>query len=250
MPLTPKEIEQMTFTASFRGYAEDEVDVFLEEVIISVSEYQQMVRDRDAKLASRGDAPALMPQDAAGANEEANRILQAAKRQAEQILADARARALEIESNVANVGAVLTPEQEAERERLLAGYDRLRSELSIVKTRVQKALSASHEAFGIMEGQVGSIIDGATPVEAHPTATPVSAPEVESPAEALPAASPAPMVEAPSPAPAPVQEAQPAEPDVVGEPEAPAGTDESRTDEPSADAAGDESDRPRRPWER
>ena len=27
MPLSPKDVEQRTFTASFRGYAEDEVDL-------------------------------------------------------------------------------------------------------------------------------------------------------------------------------------------------------------------------------
>ena len=252
MPLTPREIEQMTFTASFRGYAEDEVDVFLEEVIISISEYQQMIRDRDAKLARRGETPAPMPQDVPGANEEANRILQAAKRQAEQILADARARALEIESNVATVGAVLSPDQEAERERLIAGYDRLRSELSVVKTRVQKALSASQEAFGIMEGQVASIIEGATPAEAPPV--------VETPAEApaavgTPAPEPAPVAESPIQEEAPPPVAEVTEPDPVPDiPPAPEAAvtpvDDSLPAESPDGSTDSDDERPRRPWER
>lgn len=51
MPLSPKDVEQRTFTASFRGYAEDEVDAFLEEVIASIETYQQIIRERDARIA-------------------------------------------------------------------------------------------------------------------------------------------------------------------------------------------------------
>lgn len=174
MPLTPKDIELKTFRASFRGYAEDEVDEFLEEMIASVSEYQQTIRERDARLADTGAVP-TGPQDVAGANEEANRILQAARRQAEQILEEARARALEVEAATTGAAAVLTPDQVAERERLLIGYERLRSELSLVRSRVQKALSASQEAFSIMEGQVESIIEDAGPTEqVEPIAIPVT----------------------------------------------------------------------------
>jgi cell division initiation protein len=180
MPLTPKDIEQKTFTASFRGYAEDEVDVFLEEVIVSISEYQQMVRERDAVLAGQPGGHATAPiGDAAAANAEANRILQAARRQAEQILADARAEAGLVQASAAPAPGLLTPEQEAERQRLLAGYERLRDELSAVRARVRKALAASDEAFGIVEGQVEGIID-----EATPRAVGAAPPAVEAPAAA------------------------------------------------------------------
>ncbi len=209
MPLTPKEIEQRTFTASFRGYAEEEVDLFLEEVILSIADYQQMIRDRDARLAD-GGATSAAPADVAGANEEANRILQAAKRQAEQIVAEATARASEIESDSSAPEAVFTPEQAADRERLLAGYERLRSELSLVRTRVQKALSASQEAFGIMEGQVETIIKAAEP-------TPEASPPAVTPGEV----------------PAVAEEAV---------------ADEDDDDDDSTDAS--DGDRPRRPWER
>ncbi len=172
MPLTPKDIEQKTFSASFRGYAEDEVDVFLEELIVSISEYQQMVRDRDAMLAGKGTpmAAATGPDDVASANAEANRILQAAKRQAEQILSDARAEAGLVAAGATPPAGVLTPEQEAERQRLVAGYERLRDELDAVRARVRKALSASDDAFGIVQGQVEGLIEGAAP------AAPVEAP--------------------------------------------------------------------------
>ncbi|NND84865.1 MAG: DivIVA domain-containing protein [Acidimicrobiia bacterium] len=174
MPLTPKDIEQKTFSASFRGYAEDEVDVFLEEVIVSISEYQQMVRERDSMLAGQTGgqrtAPVAPVGDAAAANAEANRILQAARRQAEQILADARAEAGLVQAGAAPAPGMLTPEQEAERQRLLAGYGRLREELSAVRARVRKALAASDEAFGIVEGQVDGIIADATPA---PAPTPI-----------------------------------------------------------------------------
>lgn len=177
MPLTPKDIEQKTFSASFRGYAEDEVDVFLEEVIISISEYQQMVRERDALLAGSGTTPttptATPVEDPAGANAEANRILQAARRQAEQILADARAEGGLIAASAAPAAGILTPEQEAERQRLIAGYERLRDELSAVRARVQRALTASDEAFGIVETQVdGMLSDAAAASEPSPAPSP------------------------------------------------------------------------------
>ncbi len=212
MPLTPKEIEQKTFTASFRGYAEDEVDVFLEEVIVSVAEYQQMIRDRDARLADAGSTPAGV-RDAATANEEARRILQAAKRQAEQIVSEARARAQQ-----AGIGSGLTPEQVADRDRLLVGYERLRGELATIRARVHKALTASQEAFGIMEGQVGALVEAARPGEA------VAEGDAETPAPPAPVAS-----EAPAPTPPPSEDPTPAP-------------------GPETDVA--EASRPRRPWER
>ncbi len=50
MALTPIDVQQKTFKISLRGYAEDEVDEFLDEVVISLRDLEQQLRDAEERV--------------------------------------------------------------------------------------------------------------------------------------------------------------------------------------------------------
>lgn len=111
MPLTPLDIRNKTFRRAFRGYDEDEVDAFLEQVM---REFEQLLRDNAAlrdqveMYSSRlqqyenlehtlHNALIVAQQTAdevrAAARREAELVLEEARRQAEQIVHEARVQA-------------------------------------------------------------------------------------------------------------------------------------------------------------
>ena len=51
MPLSPIDVQQQTFKVALRGYAEDEVDEFLDEVVIALRDYEQRLRDAQERVA-------------------------------------------------------------------------------------------------------------------------------------------------------------------------------------------------------
>ncbi|MEX1280122.1 MAG: DivIVA domain-containing protein [Acidimicrobiia bacterium] len=187
MPLSPKDVEQKTFNASFRGYAEDEVDSFLEEIIASIEEYQQMVRERDAKIAELeaglvmapiAPAPKAVPEPEPELEPEpepepappppapvsivdesavsralivaqrtADELVDEANREAEEILEQARRQARELE------------EADAEhREALMDGYRRLRGELATLRNRMGDSFSTTEATFKSLEVEIDEFL--------------------------------------------------------------------------------------------
>jgi cell division initiation protein len=51
MPLSPIDVQQQTFKVALRGYAEDEVDEFLDDVVIALRDYEQRLRDSQERVA-------------------------------------------------------------------------------------------------------------------------------------------------------------------------------------------------------
>ncbi|MEX1271686.1 MAG: DivIVA domain-containing protein, partial [Acidimicrobiia bacterium] len=63
MPLTPIDVQQKTFGTALRGYDLDEVDDFLDDIVTSLKDYEQRLRDAQERIATlememtdRGDA--------------------------------------------------------------------------------------------------------------------------------------------------------------------------------------------------
>lgn len=181
MPLSPKDVEQKTFNASFRGYAEDEVDGFLEEVIASVEEYQQMVRQRDAQIAeleaglvmapvapAKKDQP-VEPEPEPGpepltevprlADETAvSRALIVAQRTADQLVEDANSEAEEIVEAAKHRSAEIIEADAAHQRALMDGYRRLRSELSQLRGRMTDSFSTTETTFKSLESEVDEFL--------------------------------------------------------------------------------------------
>ena len=83
MPLTPIDVQQKTFATALRGYDLDEVDDFLDAVVVALKDYDQRLSDAqeristlEAELNDRGDAEGAIA-----------RALVAAQRSADSIVA-------------------------------------------------------------------------------------------------------------------------------------------------------------------
>jgi len=184
MPLSPKDVEQKTFTASFRGYAEDEVDSFLEEVIASIEAYQQMIRERDARIAQLEAGHVMAPiglrSDAADAvaDEEfeapqapppvapapvidesaVSRALIVAQRTADQLVGEANVEADRIVDRARRQATELDAEQAAYRQSVVDGYLRLRGELAGLRGRVNDSLGVTESTFRSLEAEVEDLL--------------------------------------------------------------------------------------------
>lgn len=97
MPLSPIDVQQQTFKVALRGYAEDEVDEFLDEVVISLRDYEQRVRDAqeriavlEEQLAANRETEDAMRRTFLAAQRTADSIVEEAKAESERILGDAR----------------------------------------------------------------------------------------------------------------------------------------------------------------
>ena len=97
MAITPADIEKKTFSTALRGYDLDEVDDFLDEMVVAVRELETeltQARVRIAELEQDPDAPAPAPVAAAGPDESAvGRALVTAQVAADRLLEEARVEA-------------------------------------------------------------------------------------------------------------------------------------------------------------
>jgi cell division initiation protein len=193
MPLSPKDVEQRTFTASFRGYAEDEVDHFLEEVIASIEEYQQMVRERDARIAELEAGLVMAPVSpppppptpvpepepepepkapVTPADESAvSRVLIVAQRTADQLVEDANRDAERILEEARQRADELDEADAGHREALMDGYRRLRSELVGLRNRMGDSFSNTETTFRSLETEIDEFLARDVPArEVNPSA--------------------------------------------------------------------------------
>jgi cell division initiation protein len=102
MPIAPQEIQDREFREAFRGYNQDDVDTFLDEIAVDFSrlyqENQRMkvqlaaLQQEVARLADAKDRTQLMP--AAPAEDDAQ--IEAARKAAEAALEEAKRRAVDV----------------------------------------------------------------------------------------------------------------------------------------------------------
>jgi len=116
MAITPADIEKKTFSTALRGYDLDEVDDFLDEMVVAVRELeteltQARVRIAELERDPAAPAPAPAPVAATGPDESAvGRALVAAQVAADRLLEEAR---LEADRKLA--------ETQSEADRILEG---------------------------------------------------------------------------------------------------------------------------------
>ena len=138
MPLTPIDVQQKTFATALRGYDLDEVDDFLDAVVVALKDYDQRLSDAqeristlEAELNDKGDAEGAI-----------SRALVAAQRSADAIVADAKEEAQRILSDADNEANELADTRDAERRRLQTEIDELRSKVSSVRGSVAELAAA------------------------------------------------------------------------------------------------------------
>jgi len=132
MVLSPIDIEQKTFRVALRGYAEEEVDQFLDEIVIAIREYERQLRDADERVAvleeqleANRETEDRIKKTLVIAQRTADQVVQEARGEAQQLLIEARTQASEVEV-----------ERVQERENLVADLDRLRSSVAGIKERI------------------------------------------------------------------------------------------------------------------
>ena len=153
MPITPADIEKKTFSTALRGYDLDEVDDFLDEMVVAVRELEeelarakervaQFENDPDAMAAAAAaPAPPGPDESAVGraliaAQAAADRMLEEARTEADKIVGGARSEAdsfsKERDQRKAEVDAEM-----AEMTGLVAG---VRNQLAVLATTVADKL--------------------------------------------------------------------------------------------------------------
>lgn len=132
MVLSPIDIEQKTFRVALRGYAEEEVDQFLDEIVIAIREYERQLRDANERVAvleeqleANRDTEERIRKTLVIAQRTADQVVEEARGEAHQLLVEARSQASEVEV-----------ERIREREVLVADLDRMRSSVGSLKDRL------------------------------------------------------------------------------------------------------------------
>ena len=102
MPISPQEIQEREFREAFRGYNQDDVDTFLDEIAVEFGRLFQENQRMKVQLAALqqevarlADASGRVPAAAAPAVEDDSRI-EAARKAAEAALEEAKRRAAEV----------------------------------------------------------------------------------------------------------------------------------------------------------
>ncbi len=151
MAITPADIEKKTFSTALRGYDLDEVDDFLDEMVVAVRELQEeltQAKDRAAQFEGDPQAVAAVPMAAPGPDESAvGRALVAAQQAADRMLEDARAEADKIVGGARSEADTFAQERDqkkaevdaemAEMTGLVAG---VRNKLAVLATTVADKL--------------------------------------------------------------------------------------------------------------
>lgn len=155
MTLSPIDIEQKTFRVALRGYAEEEVDQFLDEIVIAFRDYERQLRDANERVAvleeqleANRETEERIKKTLMIAQRTADEVVQESRREAQQILVEARTQASEIEV-----------ERIQERETLVADLDRLRAAVADVKDRLSGLTDRTLVDLGAIEEDI---------VAAHP----------------------------------------------------------------------------------
>jgi cell division initiation protein len=132
MVLSPIDIEQKTFRVALRGYAEEEVDQFLDEIVIALREYERQLRDANERVA-------VLEEQLEANRETEERIkktLVIAQRTADQVVLEARGEAQELLIEARTKASEVEVERIQERENLVADLDRMRTSVAGLKDRI------------------------------------------------------------------------------------------------------------------
>lgn len=186
--ITPMDIHNKTFSRKLRGYAEDEVNSFLEEV---VSDYERIYREHremeeqmdtlKTKLANYEKMEATMSSTLVMAQETAENVKKNAQKEAELIIREAKAKRQQIIADA-----------EVERRTTNAAIIKTEGDM---KLYIEKILTNLRSATNIVESvkaqQAPKLVPGIAgddKEEPAPAAESAPAAETAAPAEEAPAA--------------------------------------------------------------
>lgn len=173
MPLTPIDIQQKTFGPELRGYNMDEVDDFLDEVVATLKDYDQRIRDAqdriralEAEVATRGEDETAI-----------SRALVAAQKQADAVLDEAHQEAERIRSDAFDEADQLRSDRDAERMALTQEMARMRATVADLKRRILELAAGAESDLDAMDVAIADASESMV----EPAATP--SPDLQEPAD-------------------------------------------------------------------
>jgi|RifCSP13_3_1023840.scaffolds.fasta_scaffold73576_2 cell division initiation protein len=166
--LTPIDVQQKKFTTALRGYDLDEVDDFLDDVVTTLRDYDQRLRDAeerasvlDAELKAKRETGDAITRAFVIAQKSADGIVTDARQQADRILSSARVEATELSTSQLQEKKVLEDELAGLRtsvgdirRRLAALAERTAGELGgfdLDRSAVAEVLEPAEEAADELE---------------------------------------------------------------------------------------------------
>ena len=173
MVLTPIDVQQKTFATAMRGYDLDEVDDFLDNVVIALKDYEQRLRDAqerittlESDLSKRSDEESAISRALVAAQRSADSLVEDAREEAQRILAEAESQASELEGERDEQRRLLQEEIDAVRSRL----ERLRAGVATMLTSVSAGLDdidqfVDEQAQAPLEPQPQATFDAAVSAE-------------------------------------------------------------------------------------
>jgi len=170
MAITPSDIEKKTFSTALRGYDLDEVDDFLDEMVVAMRELHDeltQTKTRLAELESDPTALAAAPAMTTGPDESAvGRALVAAQQAADRMLGDARSEADKIVGDARSEADTFS----RERDERKAAVDTEMAEMTglVAGVRTQLAVLATTVADKLDE--MDAVVAGVHSQEAAPAA--------------------------------------------------------------------------------
>lgn len=206
MKITALDIHQKEFTHGMRGYREDEVDDFLDQV---AAEFDALTREIAAltKRVQEAEAKAI------GLDAERNAINSAlliAQRSADDLMDKARGEVGQIIADAEAKGAKIVHEALATKRELLAEIKRLKAEEETFRTTVQRVVAGTLQAIdevklpSSVEREIdapevdAAVVSQEAAVEAPEFVVPTAAPAAAQPSTTSPV--PAPVASAAAPA--------------------------------------------------
>lgn len=183
--ITPMDIHNKTFSRKLRGYAEDEVNSFLEEV---VSDYERIYREHremeeqmdtlKTKLANYEKMESTMSTTLVLAQETAENVRQNSQKEADLILREAKAQAAQIVADA-----------DARRRSTNEAVMRTESDMKLYVEKILTNLTSAMTMIEAVKAQQAPKVE-AVPAQEAPAAAPEEAPATaeDSPAEDLAAA--------------------------------------------------------------
>lgn len=197
--ITPMDIHNKTFSKGLRGYSEEEVNDFLQQI---VADYEQIYREH-REMAEQMDQMKTKLANYERISETMANTLQLAKDTAENVKKNAKRDADILVSNARAQSKRQIQEAEDSRRRLVENMIRTEGNMKTYIGKIRKDLTlalAAIDALDSIKAPTLAEVSGEEPAPA----------QAETPVETIPAEEPAPAEEKPAEE-APVEEAAPTE---------------------------------------
>jgi cell division initiation protein len=172
MPLTPIDVQQQTFKVALRGYAEDEVDAFLDEVVLALRDYEQRLREAEERIVVLEEQLT-----ASRETEEAmRRALLAAQRTADSIVEEARSEATQILKEARGEVDSISQQTREERAAILGDMSILRDRFREVKALFAEFVEDTVDRVDELDAKVSGVQEELMPEPSIAEPQPVEEP--------------------------------------------------------------------------